>query len=144
MQKNIFLAIALSGCGLSLKAQCDNARVRYISNKTENLDSTKTVRDTRDENVTVEITKTSISIIPGNNPDEALKGNFTDVNCLWRDAFANGKTIIKTTLSDPHGDPTTATITIEGADGKITILLEAKEFPDRKLRLLVSKHEELN
>jgi hypothetical protein len=144
MNKNIFLAIALCGCGFTIKAQCDKGKVRYISHKTENLDSLKKVQDTRDETVTVEVTKTGISIIPGDNPDEMLAGSFTDISCLWKDAFINGKTIIKTKLVDPHGDGNTATITIEGAAGKITILVEVKEFPDKKLRLLVDKHEELN
>lgn len=144
MEKNIFFAIALSGCGLGIKAQREDTKLRYISKKTENLDSTRKLTDTKDETVTVEVTKTGISIMPANHPSEALTGNFSHVSCIWKDAFTSGKTIIHAILSDPHGDPKDATITIEGSDGKITILLEAEEFPNSKLRLLVDKHEELN
>jgi hypothetical protein len=144
MTQNIFLAIALCGCGTSIKAQRDNVKVRYISNKTEKLDAAKGIKDTLDERVTVEVTKTGISIIPASHPADALKGDIAEVGCIWKEAFSNGKTIINTVLTGQHGDPTNATVTLEGADGKITILLETQEFPGRKLRLLVDRHEELN
>ncbi len=144
MKKNIFLAIALCGCGVTIKAQCDNGKLRYTSKKTESLDASKMVKDTRDEEVTVEVTQKNISIIPRGDSGGALTGDFTDISCLWNEAFVNGKTIIHTTLTDPNGNPKCATVTIEGDNGKITILVEATEMPDRKLRLLVNKHEQLN
>ena len=144
MKQNIFLAIALCGCGATIKAQCDNGKLRYISNKTESLDLLKAIKDIRDEETMVELTKEQISIIPRGDIAEAMTGDFTDISCLWKDAFINGKTIIQANLLDAKGDPKTATITIESANGKITILVEAEELPGRKMRLFVNKHEELN
>ncbi len=144
MTQNIFLAIALCGCGTSMKAQRDSVKVKYTSNKTENLDAVNRIKDTRDERVTVEVTKTGISIVPASHPADALKGDIEQVGCIWKEAFNNGKTIINTVLTGQQGDPKNATITLEGENGKITILLETQEFPGCKLRLLVDKHEELN
>jgi len=144
MQQNVFLAIALCGCGFTIKAQQDDASLRYVSNKTEDLDAANTIKGTKEEKVTVDITKTAIRIAPGDNPAKALTGSFTGVSCLWKEAFNNGKTIISTTLSDQQGHGKNATVTIEGADGKITILLQTQECPGCITRLLVDKHEELH
>lgn len=143
MQQNILYAIALSGCGFGMKAQRGNAKLRYLSNKTERLDSNKTVKDSRDEKVTVEVTNDAISIEPVNNPAETLTGNVTDVSCLWREAFVNGKTVIQTTLQNTQQQQKKATVTIESLDGQITILVEAAETPCIKTRLQVYRHEEL-
>lgn len=144
MHNNVFMAMALCGCGFTIKAQRDNARVRYISTKTEKLDAAQKVKDCRDEKVTVEVSKTAISIAPANSPAETLTGNFTNVSCVWKEAFSKGKTIIDATLSDLKGAHKDATITIEGTDGTITILLEEKDLPGCVKRLLVEKHEEVN
>ncbi|HWB25376.1 MAG TPA: hypothetical protein VG738_07840 [Chitinophagaceae bacterium] len=144
MQKNIFLAIGLCGCGFTMKGQGDNTKMRYVANRTQDLDAKDMVKTTRDEKITVEVTKTRISIKPANDRSKTLTGTFTDVNCLWKDAFVAGKTIIDTRLVDDEGDDKPVTITIEGVNGEITILLEAKTCPVQKLRLLVDKHEELN
>jgi len=143
MQQNILYAIALSGCGFGMKAQRGNAKLRYLSNKTEKLDCNKAVKDCRDEKVTVEVTNNAISIEPVNNPAETLTGNVTDVTCLWREAFVNGKTVIQTTLHNMQQQDRNATITIENLDGKITILVEAAGTPGIKTRLQVYRHEEL-
>jgi hypothetical protein len=50
--------------------------------------------------------------------------------------------VIKTDLVDPSGEEKQATITIEAKDGKVTLLAEAKERPDEKMRLEVSSFEE--
>lgn len=143
MQQNILYAIALSGCGFGMKAQRGNAKLRYLSNKTEKLDGNKDVRDSREEKVTVEVTNDAISIEPANNPAETLTGNVKDVSCLWLDAFVNGKTVIQTTLQNTRHQQKTATITIENLDGQITILVEAVETPCIKTRLQVYRYEEL-
>lgn len=144
MQKNVFTAIGLCGGGFSMKGQGDNTRLRYTSNKTQGLDENKRVQYTRDEKVMVEVTKTAISIIPATQAGETLTGSFTDVSCLWKEAFNAGKTVISTRLCDKRGAGTPATITIEAADGKITILLEAAHNPGCNMRLLVDRHEEMN
>lgn len=143
MQQNILYAIALSGCGFGMKAQRGNAKMRYLSNKTEKLDNNKAVKDSRDEKVTVEVTNNVITIAPVNNPAEILTGDVTDVSCLWLEAFVNGKTVIQTTLQNTQQQLKDATITIENLDGQITILVEAAECPCTKTRLQVYRYEEL-
>lgn len=90
----------------------------------------------------VEITKSAICIADGNNP--VLTGSLDNVSCIWNEAFAKGKTIIDTTLTDARGTHKEATITFEGADGTITILLEDKGNPGLITRLVVERHEEVN
>lgn len=143
MQQNILYAIALSGCGFGIKAQRGNAKMRYLTNRTDKLDSNKSIKDSRAEKVTVEVSNNAISIQPVNNPSETLTGNVTDVSCLWREAFVNGKTVIQTTLQNTQQQHKNATITIENLDGQITILVEAAETPCIKTRLQVYRYEEL-
>lgn len=90
----------------------------------------------------VEVTKSAISIAEGSRP--VLTGSINNVSCVWKEAFAKGKTIIDTTLTDIQGALKEATITIEGADGTITILLEDKACPGKITRLVVDRHEEVN
>ena len=50
--------------------------------------------------------------------------------------------MIKAILSDPTGDAKDVTITIEGKDGKVTLLAEVDEMPDHKIKLTLDKFEE--
>jgi len=142
MQNNVFMAMALCGCGFSIKAQPANAKVRYVSSKTQRLGAACIVEDAREEKVTVEVTQTAIKIVHANKPTEILTGSFTNVSCLWKEAFSKGKTIINTTLNTPHGNTEKAIITIEAADGAITILVEGAGQPGKTL-LLIDRHEEV-
>jgi hypothetical protein len=58
--------------------------------------------------------------------------------------FKEGKTVITTTLKDDSGnEPKDFTITIEGKDGKVTLLAESPSMPDRKIKLDIEKFEEI-
>ena len=105
------------------------------------LNASYQAQGSRDEKVVVDITATTITITPNGNAGDAMTGKIKDQQCDWKIPFKEGKTIIKTDLVDPSGDTKDATITIEGKDGKLTLLAEAKEHPDQKLQLEVNKFE---
>ena len=141
MKKTLLSAFFIAGLGIITNAQCDK-KTALSSSKTEFLDSNYNVKDTKDENTTVEFSKNDITIIPGGQEDQKLTGTIKSFTCDWKVPFKEGKTVIKTTLVDPRGDEKKATITIEGKDGKITFLGEIDEMPDMKLRLTADKFEE--
>lgn len=142
--KKLFLSILiLSGLGMAAKAQCDKP-VRLSSSKTYYLNASYQVQGSKDENVIIDITKTSIAITPDGKPDDILSGTIKEMTCDWKVPFKEGKMVIKSDLIDASGDIKDATITIEGVNGKITLTAEAKEKPGQILRLEVEKFEQKN
>src|SRR5256714_8848464 len=140
--KKLFLSILiLAGLSMAAKAQCDKP-VRLSSSKTYYLDASSQVQGSKDENLVIDITKTTIAITPEGKPDDVLSGTIKEMSCDWKVPFKEGKMVIKTDLVDASGDTKDATITIEGKDGKITVTAEAKERPDQKMRLEVDKFEQ--
>jgi|tagenome__1003787_1003787.scaffolds.fasta_scaffold14817157_1 hypothetical protein len=71
-----------------------------------------------------------------------MEGTLEEQTCDWKESFKNGKTIIKTDLVDPHRDVKYAILTIEGKDGKITIIAKAEERPNEMIKLIVSDYTE--
>jgi hypothetical protein len=141
MKSIILGAIALFGAFTSLHAQCDKT-LQITSSKTNFLNAKNEVQGSKDDNVVVDITKTTITVTPNGDPQNAITGTIKENSCNWTVPFKEGKTVIKSVLVDPSGDTKDATITIEGKNGKITLLAEAKEKPDQKLQLEVTKFEE--
>ena len=141
MKKILLFALLLVFIGLSVHAQCDKASELKAS-KTEYLNGKNEVQGSKDEQTVIQITSTTIAIMPGGNADEAMSGTIKEKSCDWKVPFKEGKMVIKTDLVDPSGDVKQATITIEAKDGKVTVLAEAKERPDQKLKLLADSFEE--
>lgn len=141
MKQFILFALAVTAMAFSANAQCDKT-LRIKSSRTDYLNAAMEVQGGKDENVVIDITKTLVSITPNGNEDDAMHGKIKEMTCDWKVPFKEGKTIIKTDLEDASGDTKDAVITIEGKDGKITVLAEAKGMPDRKMKLLVNTFEE--
>jgi hypothetical protein len=141
MKKILLCTLALVFVGLSVHAQCDKA-VKLQASKTQFLNGNNEVQGSKEEHTEVEITQTTIAIMPNGNADEALSGTIKEKSCDWKVPFKEGKMVIKTDLVDPSGDVKQATITIEAKDGKVTLLAEAKERPDQKIRLEADSFEE--
>ncbi len=141
MKKIVFaLTLVLFSHAVSF-AQC-NKKVTLTSSKTEYLDSTMVVQKTEDEKSVVELSESEVSISPGNE-DHKMTGIINSNTCNWTIPFKEGKSIIKATLSDKSaGDTKNITITIEGKDGKVTLLAEVEEMPDRKIRVQIDTFEE--
>lgn len=126
-------------------AQCGK-KVILTASKTEYLDANATVQRTVEEKTIIEVSKSDviITITPGNdgNEDRKMTGTIKSDTCNWKVPFNEGKSIIKATLTDGSGDTKNVSLTIEGKEGKITLLAEVEEMPDRKIRVVIDKYEE--
>jgi hypothetical protein len=139
MKKMIFILLVLV-CSTTVFAQCDKILV-LTSSKTDFLDASGTLKKSEDENTVIEIAKTEMTITPGGEENK-MSGPVKSVVCNWKTAFKEGKTIIKAILTDRSGDAKDVTITIEGKDGKVTLLAEVDEMPDHKIKVTLDKFEE--
>lgn len=139
MKKIIFASLFVLAAGMSSFAQCDK-KVIIVSSKTEYLDANGEVQRSVDETTTIEYDKKDIIITPGDNP--SMQGTIDSMTCDWKTPFKEGKSVIKTSITNPQGNTLSLTLTIEGKEGKITFLAEMAEMPDQKIRIVVEKFEE--
>jgi len=138
MKKIFVTAIACIAIGLAANAQCEGTTKWTCSKQTFLDDSGNIVRE-KDEAATVTASDKKVMIKPEGN-DDFMEGDVTDYKCNWSEPGKNGKTVFKSEVTDNTGKLRHATITIEGKDGKITILLEAEE-ESNKILLAVEKYE---
>jgi len=139
MKKQILVLLFAITAGTSSFAQCDK-KVTLVSSITEYLNSSFEVQRTANETTTIDFDSKEIFVTPG---EQTMDGKINSITCDWKTAFKEGKTVIKTVLNGQNGQSMTATITIEGKDGKITLLAEFEESPDMKVRLVADKFEEI-
>ncbi len=140
MKKVAFLALVFLVYGKISVAQCGKTTV-LSSSKTEYLDGSYAVQRTVEEKSSIEINKSEIIIIPGNEQSK-MTGAIKSDSCNWKKPFREGKSVVKATFTREGEDPKNATITIEGKDGKVSFLMEIDEMPDKKIRIMVDKFEE--
>ncbi|HUR12508.1 MAG TPA: hypothetical protein VM012_14125 [Flavitalea sp.] len=139
--KKVFCAVLLLVGVISFSyAQCGKTVV-LNSSKTEYLDASGTVQRTVDEKTIVEISKTEITVIPGDE-EQKISGKILSDTCEWRLPFKEGKSVIRALLSDPRGDTKNMTFTIEGKEGVITLIAVLDDMPDRKIKVVLDKYEE--
>lgn len=139
--KKLFLSALVMALSITgLYAQCEK-RVILTSTATHYLDASGALQREVSENSVVEFDQKTISIIPGNE-ENAMSGTINSYKCDWKQAFKEGKTVVKATLTDPSGQSRDLTITIEGKEGKISFLAELDDTADRKIKLVVAKFEE--
>lgn len=142
MKPIIFTLFLLAAFSAMSFAQCDK-KISLASSKTQQLDGSGKLKDTRDEGTTIEINKSDI-IVTTDNGNHKMTGIIKSNICNWKIPFKEGKTVISTTLNGEDGDSKDFTLTIEGKDGKIILLAESPAMPDRKIRLDIEKFEEKN
>jgi len=121
-------------------AQCDK---NYILNgyKTEYLSLDGTVERSVDEKSVITINKQEITIVHG--PDqETMSGTIKYDSCSWKVPFKDGKAVIKSSLIGGNGQATGVTLTIEGKDGKITMIAVPDDGSNRQIRVSIDKFEE--
>ena len=136
----IALLLLLTGSTLCL-AQCDK-KLNLVTSKTEHLDGSNNLERAVDEQTVIEIIDKNISV---NIEDgkKVLKGTIKSNTCDWKTPFKEGKSVISTTIGDEDGGgEKDYVLTIEGKDGKVTLLAESVQDPDRKLRFVLDKFEE--
>jgi hypothetical protein len=124
MKKLFVIMTALLLTGMASKAQCDGT-TKWNCTKMKIVDASGNVMNEKDEKVVVEINNKNITVTP-EDESHKMEGPVNEFNCTWKDTGKNGKTIIKTDLTDPE-KLRHATVTIEAIDGKITITFEATE-----------------
>lgn len=120
-------------------AQCTKKTMLY-SSKTEYLNSSFEVDRTVEEHSVIEMSKTELVIAPG-GADSKMTGLVKSFECNWTTPYKEGKTVMKAALSDPH-ETKKVTITLEGKNGKLTLLVEVDDDPGKKIRVAIDKFEE--
>lgn len=139
--KSIIVALFLLVAGSTMSlAQCGK-KITLTSSKTEHLDGTGTLQNTEDEQIVIDISKSDITVL-AENGNQKMNGPIKSNVCEWKIPYKEGKMVITTTLSNDNGEQKDFTITIEGKDGKVTLLAESPDTPDRKIRLALDKFEE--
>lgn len=141
--KQLLLSLAvLFSISAGVKAQCP-VNVKYTAAKMEILDSTMTLQDSKDIVTVFETSEKGFTGTQEGNEDDQLHGALKSAKCDWKEAYVNGKIVMICDITDAHETVENATVTIEAKDGKITIILHAKEYPNRIIRLPVDKYEEV-
>jgi hypothetical protein len=136
----LIIALLIAGCTASF-AQCGKKVVLTTAN-TEHLNASGAVERTVDEKAIVEINKSDLAI--NVNDEHKLTGKIKSDTCNWKVPYKEGKSVIKATVTDEQGTDREVTITIEGKDGKITLLFETDGMPDDTIRVTVVKFDEVN
>ena len=136
----IALLLLLAGSTVCL-AQCDK-KLSLVTSKTEHLDGSNNLERAVDEQTVIEIADKNISV-DIENGKQILKGIIKSNDCSWSTPFKEGKSVIKTTISDEDGNGEKDYIlTIEGKDGKVILTAERADDTDKKLRFVLDKFEE--
>jgi hypothetical protein len=125
MKKLFVFTIAFFAITIISKAQCDGV-TKWNCTKMKIIDESGNTVHEKDEHVTVEVSSKNISVTPEDDPDK-MNGTVSDYTCKWTEPGKNGKTVLKSELLSNDGKSRHATVTIEAANGKITITLEATE-----------------
>lgn len=135
----VFTLLLLAAGSTATFAQCDKEAI-LTSSITTHLDDKGTVLKTTEETAVITISKTDISIVPG---DEAhrMTGKISSRTCDWKVPFKEGKTVVKAVVSGDGGDEKNITVTIVGAGGKVTLTFEAEEMPGKKIQVVADKFE---
>jgi hypothetical protein len=139
--KTVTLAFSLMLAGsLACFAQCDKTLI-INSSKTQHLDAKGVVQHTDDETAVIELTKTAL--IVSVNGEQKISGKIISETCDWKVPFKEGKTVIKAAVThDQDGQQRNVTVTIEGKDGKVTLLFEMEGTADDRIRVEITKFVE--
>ena len=138
LKKLLLAALLLVMAGTVSYAQCDKT-VTFKSAVTNYLNEKGAIERTKDEETVITITKTNITIIPGDE-DHKLTGTLSSYTCNWPVPFKEGKSVIKSILAEGDHD-LHVTITIEGKGGKVTLTFEAEEMPEKKIQVVATVFE---
>ena len=122
-------------------AQCDK-NVMITSSKTEYLDANDSVQHTEMESTVINISKSEITITPGEKEERKMHGKINSFTCNWSKPFKEGKSVIKAVFVNRSGETKNATITIEGKGGTVVFLLEAEENEEIRVKVIAEKFEE--
>lgn len=123
--KKAILIFALSLPGAYSFAQCDKT-VTYFSGKAEFLDESGKVDRSEEGKVVVKVTQSHITLMHNDDDNDTMEGAITEKVCDWKTPFKTGKTTFNTSLVERSGESNDASVSIEGKDGKLVILINLK------------------
>ncbi|HET9824545.1 MAG TPA: hypothetical protein VFP87_04390 [Chitinophagaceae bacterium] len=138
MKKSLVFALILATSAIAANGQCQK-KVTWTSEKTEFLDASGKVEDVKSLPTKIETTPGHITVTMN---DDVIEGDIKEVTCAWKEAYKNGATSFKSLMAKSNGETRNATVTIEGKDGKIDILVEVENAEGKKMRLLVDNYKE--
>ncbi|HWB25377.1 MAG TPA: hypothetical protein VG738_07845 [Chitinophagaceae bacterium] len=142
MKQLLLMLLVSSAAIINTKAQC-LTHVKYSAGKMEILDTALNVLDTKEEGYSVETRADGFTGIREEELDDSLHGVLKSVTCNWKEPFKNGTITMVCDVQGKEQAMSNATITIEAKEGHIYIYLRAQEQPDKVLRLVVDKYEEI-
>jgi hypothetical protein len=137
MKKFILGFSLLLAGGISSFAQCGK-KIVFTSSKTEYLDTTGALQNAEDEKTVIESDGKTITITPG---DHQMTGTIKSDSCNWKIPYKEGKSVIRAVITD-NGEEKKVVLTIEGKNGKVTLLAEVEGMMDRKIRVTADTFEE--
>ena len=125
----------MAAFGVGTFAQCEKPVVLTAS-KTEYLDSAGNVERSEDEKSVLHISNSELIRYEPEGDDLKLdfKASVNSSKCDWKVPFKEGKSVLKVTFQQ-EGQTKDATITIEGKNGKVTLIAVVAEEPDRQIRV---------
>ena len=138
MKKIIITLSLLIGLSAVTFAQCDKTVV-LTSSKTNHMDETGAITRTEDETAEIAIDKSAVNIAV--NGEHKITANIKSNTCNWTVPFKEGKSVIKA-VADMNGEDRNLTITIEGKDGKVTLLFDMAEEPGDRIKVSIDKFVE--
>ena len=99
----------------------------YFSGKAEFIDTSGKVDRAEKGKITVKVSKTTIVLMHNDDDNDTMKGEITGRVCEWKEPFKDGKTTFTTRLIEKSGESNEAIVSINGKDGKLTILINLKK-----------------
>ena len=140
--KSIIIALLLLAAGSTIsRAQCDQ-KMNATSSKTTHLDASGAVKNTEEEKTAISFDKSNIMVtVDHDGNKEKMTGTIKNYACDWKIPFKEGKTSMSITLTNDNGESRDFNVTIEGKDGKVTLMAESPQEPDNKIRLDIDKFE---
>ena len=140
MKKFLSLVLVLTLAATAGFAQCDKPVV-YHSDKQDRLSPDGEVTGNKTDAIHLAFTKEGVSV----EVNEKVEATATikEADCQWKQLYKEGKAIYKVTFQKPEtGETSEGSLTIEGKDGQLTILVEMARMEGKKIKLYVSKYEE--
>lgn len=137
--KKIFLTITLlAALNVACLAQCDKTVV-LNSSKTDHINPSGAVMHTDAEDVIIEISKAEVNITV--NGDPKIKAAIKSNTCNWKVPFQEGSTVIHG-VAQRDGKDMPVTLTLEGKNGKVTLIFQMDEMPDDRVKVGIDKFVE--
>ncbi len=120
-------------CLQQLNAQCDSA-FTITSTQTVYLDASDNVVRTVDELSTIRVSKTAVTITPGNSRE--MSGAISKHECKWQVPYKEGKSLIVASVSnETAGETRTIHLLLEAKNGELSLTATVDNDDNKKIKL---------